>query len=169
MGTDGICACGCGQTTSVWKRSQRSLGRVKGEHSEYVNGHRKRTRNVVDGKLRCGDCGEWKPLADFYSNPNGGHLGKAHYCKPCQNARSRWSHIRIRYGVTKAQYEEILGRQGGVCAICKEPPTKLLGVDHCHDSMQVRGLLCDNCNSGIGRLGDNAGRVRRALAYLEGA
>jgi hypothetical protein len=40
-------------------------------------------------------------------------------------------------------------------------------VDHCHSTGQIRGVLCCECNTGIGKLGDNAEGVRRALAYLE--
>lgn len=44
-----------------------------------------------------------------------------------------------------------------------------LCVDHDHVTGTVRGLLCNGCNHGIGKLGDNAEGVRRALAYLEAA
>lgn len=41
-------------------------------------------------------------------------------------------------------------------------------VDHCHEAGRVRGVLCFNCNSAIGKLGDDPDVLRRAIAYLEG-
>lgn len=67
-----------------------------------------------------------------------------------------------KYGLLLEDYEDLLHRQGGVCALCKEPPArgKSLCIDHCHDSGRVRGLLCNRCNSLLGgyeALADNAG------------
>jgi hypothetical protein len=61
--------------------------------------------------------------------------------------------------------------QGGVCAICSAPDESLkkrLCVDHCHTTGAVRGLLCDNCNTALGKFRDNADTLRRAITYLEG-
>jgi hypothetical protein len=70
-----------------------------------------------------------------------------------------------------AEYEEMLERQGGVCAICALPPEqdRKLQVDHCHQTGKVRGLLCMKCNKGIGQLNDDPKRVAAALRYLETA
>jgi hypothetical protein len=69
------------------------------------------------------------------------------------------------YGITVEEYDRRLADQGGVCAICggTESP---LSVDHCHESKRVRGLLCKSCNLGLGKFGDSAETLRRALAYL---
>ena len=52
-----------------------------------------------------------------------------------------------------------------ICATEMTPPC----VDHCHTTNKVRGLLCKLCNSGIGKLGDTAAAVQRAVAYLKKA
>lgn len=81
------------------------------------------------------------------------------------------------YGIAYADYALMLEAQGGVCAICKRPETsvqdgkiRFLSVDHCHSTgavaEAVRGLLCMNCNSAIGRLGDDPDMLDRAAAYL---
>lgn len=57
---------------------------------------------------------------------------------------------RAQLGVTIAQYETMLARQGGGCAICGNPPkTRRLDVDHDHTTGTVRGLLCHRCNRAL--------------------
>lgn len=75
--------------------------------------------------------------------------------------------LRHRYGLSLAEYEALLAEQGGGCAICHEPPgEKRLSVDHCHGSLTIRGILCSQCNRGLGEFGDDADRLERAAAYL---
>lgn len=73
-----------------------------------------------------------------------------------------------RYGISVEQYDEMLQRQNGVCAICqKECQLGVsLGVDHDHKTGRVRGLLCRKCNTGIGLLGDDLESLQRAVRYL---
>ena len=74
------------------------------------------------------------------------------------------------YGITVAQYDAMLVRQGGSCAICRKPPTgRRLAVDHAHDerplARRVRGLLCFPCNKFlVGR--HTRGTAEKILAYL---
>ncbi|MFI2736126.1 endonuclease VII domain-containing protein [Streptomyces sp. NPDC018711] len=56
--------------------------------------------------------------------------------------------------------------QGGLCIICLRAPA--VHVDHCHKTGRVRGVLCFNCNTGIGLLKERPDRIRRAIRYLEG-
>lgn len=57
-----------------------------------------------------------------------------------------------RHGITQDDYEALISRQGGRCAICQLHPSTVgpLQIDHDHRSGQVRGLLCARCNRGIG-------------------
>lgn len=76
-----------------------------------------------------------------------------------------------KYGLTEAGFAQLLKHCNGKCQICSEPPTKgrwpQLHIDHDHSSGRVRGLLCSNCNVGIGMLRDDPERLRRAAEYLE--
>lgn len=81
---------------------------------------------------------------------------------------------RAKYGLEPAEYQALLERQGGVCAICRRPETavlrgrnKALCVDHDHVTDRVRGLLCFRCNLAIGYLSDDPERARAAADYLE--
>jgi hypothetical protein len=79
------------------------------------------------------------------------------------------------YGLTEVDYTDMLTKQNGVCAICGNPETaksnagyvKNLAVDHCHKTGKVRGLLCQDCNIGIGKLKDDINLVQSALDYLK--
>lgn len=77
--------------------------------------------------------------------------------------------LRRHYGITAAQYDEMLTAQNGVCAICARPPlNKPLNVDHDHKTGLVRGLLCWNCNQRVlGAARDNAALLRAAADYLD--
>jgi len=71
------------------------------------------------------------------------------------------------YGLTQEEYNKLQQDQNGLCAICITRPANV--VDHCHSTNKVRGLLCRQCNLGIGHLGDSTDTVAKALAYLERA
>jgi hypothetical protein len=80
---------------------------------------------------------------------------------------TRQTKLRVRYGITPECYEDMLAKQGGVCAICGgEPHRYRLAVDHDHKSGKVRSLLCSPCNTALGALENTAWR-NLAEAYLE--
>lgn len=88
---------------------------------------------------------------------------------PDYKAKASERELVRKYGLTMADFETLLEQQGGVCAICgggRSGPGKRFHVDHCHVTGQVRGLLCGNCNTAIGLLGDDPERAEKAAAYL---
>jgi hypothetical protein len=124
---------------------------------------------------RCPDCGEQKPLEAFPRNRNCKD-GRHPYCKPCHNARtkeskqrlyggSRHYHLRQRYGIGADEFDELVRLQGGVCAICGRADPE--HVDHSHETGEVRGVLCFNCNGGLGQFRDSIDALVAAAAYLE--
>ena len=72
------------------------------------------------------------------------------------------------YGITPEKYMEMFNVQKGRCKICgKKQKERQLGIDHCHKTKKVRGLLCISCNLGIGHLRDSAKLLKEAIKYLE--
>lgn len=139
---------------------------------------------------KCSVCKTDQPLSNFY-NSKSSKDGKGYRCKPCDaKARKKWSennpershrsqrgrNLKHKYGITLEDYESLLKKQDYSCAICgTKENTALYGhnetlnfsVDHCHSTGRVRGLLCNQCNRGLGMLGDTEESLRKALAYLE--
>ncbi len=79
-------------------------------------------------------------------------------------------HIKAKFGVTRDEFNEMLSRQGGCCAICmvnKPGGSGNWHVDHNHKTKKVRGLLCHNCNRGIGYLRDEIEVLQLAVEYLK--
>lgn len=119
---------------------------------------------------RCGACGETKSAAAFRRSWHS-DSGLDPRCNPCIAAERR---LRS-FGITQEDYDALFIRQNGVCAICGCAETSLanhgqsvkaLAVDHDHETGAIRGLLCHNCNKGIGHLGDSPNRLLAAAAYL---
>src|SRR5262245_13714441 len=77
----------------------------------------------------------------------------------------RKAHLR-RYNIPPAEYDALLAKQGGACAICRKRSKGRLCVDHCHVTGVVRGLLCNECNGSLGYLKDDQASLVAALAYL---
>jgi hypothetical protein len=80
--------------------------------------------------------------------------------------------LRKEFGITAGEYDTILELQDGRCAICRsefaDGRGHRLHVDHCHDTGRVRGILCGNCNLGLGKFQDDPVLLGRAINYLLG-
>lgn len=74
--------------------------------------------------------------------------------------------LKMRFGITVEDYTAILAAQGGVCKICGKTQNKRLAVDHCHVTGIIRGLLCANCNTGLGLFLDDPELLDKAIGYL---
>lgn len=76
--------------------------------------------------------------------------------------------MRLDFGIDLDDYNRILELQNNLCAICENSPlnSRRFNVDHCHKTGRVRGLLCDNCNLGIGKFKDDTTLLKYAISYL---
>ncbi len=85
------------------------------------------------------------------------------------------ANIMRTFGMTLDDYNSMLERQSGVCAVCREPESVLrkngqpyrLAVDHNHRTMQVRGLVCRRCNQVVWAIEEHAGLLADVTRYLE--
>lgn len=74
--------------------------------------------------------------------------------------------IKYLYGIDQDQYQIMSDNQKSACAICGIVKERL-GIDHCHESGVIRGLLCSSCNMGLGAFKDNLELLKNAISYLE--
>ncbi|MEU3980040.1 endonuclease VII domain-containing protein [Streptomyces sp. NPDC026672] len=137
-----------------YRRSQEARGRTVREKVD-----------VPDGHKLCRACGEVKPHSEWHRNATASD-GLSTRCKACRAERGRQDHLKRQYGITVAERDAMIASQMGLCVICLQAPA--VHVDHCHNTGRVRGVLCFNCNSAIGKLRDDPDVGRRAVAYLEG-
>ena len=131
----------------------------RNEKSERRDRLAARRAGVIETEKACTRCGVVKPASDFTLKHN--NVLKSH-CDRCIALAQRAK----KYGITPEQYEEMETAQAGLCRICERVPVTSLRVDHDHETGRVRGLLCHDCNSGIGLLGDDRERIMRAAIYL---
>ena len=103
----------------------------------------------------------------YNQTPHGAAIQRAAHARYRASPKGRRtalkSALKLYYGITLDEYDAMLEKQGGHCALCDR--TELV-VDHCHETGRFRGLLCRPHNVAIGALGDNTYGLQRALEYL---
>lgn len=130
------------------------------------------------GKKHCARCREVKERSHFSrsaKHPTGLHS----WCRTCcsEQKRTRYQRDRelinlrsraSRFGITVDELSRLIEKHGGRCAICAGPCStgRQLAIDHDHRTGRVRGLLCANCNRGIGLLRDSPAIALAAAEYL---
>lgn len=123
----------------------------------------------------CRWCKTDKPKEDMTRNKSYAD-GYATVCKQCAkeysaNLRKDINHIiksrAKKYNTTIEHITHLYDTQK-VCQICgKTDNRRSLAIDHCHDTNKVRGLLCDDCNVGLGHFRDNIDYLQSAIDYLK--
>lgn len=123
----------------------------------------------------CKRCEIEKSEDNFYLQKSGYYYP---YCKACNTVRSReWKNdnkhkhylnkMSSKFKLSIAEYNNLFDVQKGMCAICgKEEKNRRLSVDHCHETLRVRGLLCRTCNLAIGYFYDDVSLLNKAIKYL---
>ena len=149
--------------------------------------------NIIMDTKTCNICGQTKPLSDFsktkqlksgykghckvchnqsnkkyYSNPNN-YIRQKEWAKnnPDSRKKSYKKHrIKKEYGLNWDQYLQLIKKFNNQCGICGGKDHIDLSVDHNHVTGKVRGLLCNNCNNGLGRFKDSESLLKKAIDYL---
>lgn len=78
--------------------------------------------------------------------------------------------IKWLYGLTKDAHKQLLISQNNTCKICKkteEQEGKRLAIDHCHRTLKVRGLLCENCNRALGLIKEDTNTLLNMIEYVK--
>jgi hypothetical protein len=92
--------------------------------------------------------------------------------KYIESGNARLGRLKKKYNLSKEEYEKLLLAQNNKCAICNSDTPKgrysSFNVDHDHKTNKVRGLLCTNCNRGLGFFKDDIELLKKALYYISG-
>ena len=150
---------------------------------------------IIANSKVCTVCDEERNLSE-YRKDKSAYDGLTQKCKPCfklyqkewyennkdaqkanakkyrkKNPLSHFkSHIKREYGITLDDYNAMFSNQHGSCAICnthQKDLEKRLSVDHCHTSGNVRGLLCNRCNTSIGLFDEDTSILKSAINYID--
>jgi hypothetical protein len=176
-----------GTVTNVFSYPEKVIPETKKRVLEAVK-KLNYTYNVMPTMKMCTVCKVAKPFEEFYD----GYKAKKQRdvvnkkyphsrCKDCDHARVKVyhknnrakvtkqqliSHRRREYGLTEEEYNNMVLSQNNMCSICNKPSDRTLHIDHNHVTGRVRGLLCSNCNLGIGLLQEDLIILNRAIEYL---
>ena len=146
------------------------------------------TSHITDTHKQCSSCNEIKVHSEFHKDKkNLRGKGLSYYCKDCANSKSRlWNkqnshtveykqskqntYFKHKYKFTLEERTQLLRTQNNQCAICginlNESGTHT-HTDHDHFTGKVRGILCTNCNRGLGHFQDNKEFLMNAIRYLD--
>ena len=132
----------------------------------------------------CPKCKQEKPLNKFHKDKST-TTGLRSWCKKCTNESSKnyirgmskekrqlfhqRKNLKRSYNITPEEYTQRLEEQNSCCSICGERNNNLsmnLAVDHDHQTGQIRGLLCANCNVILGMAKDNIDILASTISYL---
>lgn len=128
---------------------------------------------MIVSKL-CNKCLQDKPIASFSHNSKGLY-GLAQKCKECSakiTAKYReenYSEVYAKkYNTTIEIIDKVISTK--VCEICGSiaKGKRRHNIDHCHTTGNIRGLLCDLCNKGLGLFKDDTNLLQNAINYLRG-
>lgn len=131
----------------------------------------------------CNRCGESKPISEYSSRPKGKDGLRAQCRECCSRYGKKWkdsnkekviaAQIHRKYNLSIEELQQLIKNQEGLCSICKRNPEldgigrwNKLVVDHDHITGQVRSMLCQSCNSGLGHFKDNLTLLQKAVNYL---
>ena len=154
------------------------------EYAEQAKAPKRRPYGLrYDTGKPCTRCHKIKPVSEFSKRYTHRYTS---WCKECLCKRkkekyrdnhngakeraSAWSRMNM-YGLDSDTYQMMVFQQGSVCAVCGEPQrarhTKLLCVDHNHETGQIRELLCHTCNVLLGYVEKDRSRVKKLVEYLK--
>ena len=133
---------------------------------------------------KCNTCGReahTEEDLELFETDNTSLYGKRNRCKPCKikqdtawreanqdlvKIKSKKYHAEKVYGISLEEYDRCMATSD-CCEVCGSVDN--LGYDHCHDTMDFRGVLCNKCNRSIGQLGDTLESLEKVVSYLRRA
>lgn len=133
---------------------------IKAYNKEYFS----RPEVIARAKIRNA---QYRKRRQEYKKTEKGKIAEKRYrTKPETRKLKEWERIKRRYGMTKIEFDKMFELQNGCCAICHQEQKTRLHIDNDHITGKVRGLLCFNCNGGLGQFKDSIDLLSKAITYL---
>lgn len=175
MDTKRCCTCKQYMPLDLFSRNRRNKDGLQYSCKECQKEYRREhyDNRPVDSSKECSACGITKPASEYYKDKTT-KSGLRSTCAECTRAhvnsnydyeRQRRHNLKQLYGLTMEEYDEMLESQEGTCAICGLPQKQFF-VDHNHETGEVRGILCAQCNGGLGFFQDKVSILENAICYL---
>lgn len=147
-------------------KKKEAAKRYYEKNKEKIKEYSKQYRQENIDEIRIKDCDR----AKLYYNANKPEILETLKEKYKNNPEFfKDKHYRQNYKITLDEYNNLFKLQNGKCVICgthQSQLTRKLSVDHNHKTQKIRGLLCNNCNHGIGKFMDNIEYLKNAIEYL---
>jgi len=165
------CRClECKQANSDYRKAYRGKEkRLPAEHGErrmFVKGCRCKECSNANSEYSKALRSSMKQLTDICGTDS--QYNKGCKCQECKNAHNTAVAART-YGITQEAVMAL--RDIKSCDICgteiNTTTSKTGNIDHCHITGRVRGMLCYNCNNGLGKFRDSIEILSVAIKYLQ--
>lgn len=141
-------------------------------------GRRHAETEIVNNEIhkKCNNCDEFKSLSEFHKQATN-YLGVSSFCKICNSKIHAKYYVdnkdkiirktfeykkKSKYNLTEEEYHDMIARG---CDVCTTKEGKMC-VDHNHETNEVRGVLCHNCNAALGLLKEDENRILALAAYI---
>ena len=117
----------------------------------------------------CNTCNRELPDTHFHKRTYAsGNIGLQTKCRECSSQKRATyykphQYMRTKFNLTEDQYNDLMKNEN--CQICNVELTKKC-IDHCHSTNKIRGVLCNNCNTALGLVGDNINTLQKMIEYL---
>lgn len=147
---------------------------------QYFKDKRAKENGALRTCRKCGKVATNTTELELFVKDKNSVFGRFNLCKEChtQSDSNRYYNNSLekrvkKFGITVEQYNQFVKDQNNCCAICKKPKEQFDGrgnnfhIDHCHTTGKVRGLLCSNCNTGLGQFKDDIKSLENAIQYLK--
>lgn len=143
-----------------------AVARVAASQQAKIRAEQRARETIATGLKRCPrkKCRRQNPQPiDNFNLEADRADGRQPYCKTCR----RDIHITSTYGIEPSLFDAMLVDQGNRCACCDRDfnAARRAMIDHCHDTGVVRALLCNDCNTTLGRFADQQSLLRRLCEY----
>ncbi len=119
----------------------------------------------------CNVCNKTLSLDKFHKRTlKTGKVSHQSKCKECSTSvRKKYykphEYMRRKFNLSEAEYQQLMKHNN--CQVCGRDITNKKCIDHCHNKEKIRGVLCNNCNTALGLVGDNVQILSKLIQYLE--